>query len=58
MSISFLHPSIYNTVLTMTIWAQQLLCYSTDTVAGSHPNMSRRKLHCVYVYIYKFQNCT
>ena len=36
----------------MTKGTQQFLCYSTDTVTGSHSNTFRRKLHCVYMYIY------
>ena len=43
----------------MTKGTQQFLCYSTDTVTGSHSNTFRRSCTvCVYVYIYKFQNRT
>ena len=60
MSKTFLCPSIYSTVLTMTIGAQQLLCYNSDTVAASYSKMFGSKLHCIYIYIYmyKFQNRT
>ena len=52
MSKTFLCPSIYSTVLTMTIGAQQLLCYNSDTVAASYSKMFGSKLHCIYIYIH------